>query len=80
MHGAGVFVCQAAQAYHRGWAGYLSQPELAFALALFCAIRGVPAETVSPHLTLDPRTFFQDSLRFLEDTPAAVREATALLR
>ncbi len=92
MHGMGCFATDAAHrfmnqnlpggAYIHGWrrSGYLSQPELAFALALFCAIRGIAAAQVSPHLSLNPRTFFQDSLRFLEDTPAAVREATALLR
>ncbi len=80
MHGAGVFVCRSAQDYHRGWKGYLSQAELSFALALFCAIRGIRGETVAPHLSVDPRAFFDTVLRFLESTPAAVREVASVLR
>lgn len=92
MHGTGIFVTESAHRfvnqsrgdgwYRHGWSqsGYLSQPELAFALALFCAIRGIPAAAVAPHLSLNPRSFFQDSLRFFEATPAAMREAMSLMR
>lgn len=92
LHSGGYFACEASHRFvnkslgmgwHiQGWnrSGYLSQPELSFALALFLAIREIPFDTVSRHLSLNPREWVRQSLRFFDLTPDAVREVASVLR
>lgn len=74
--GFGIFMANSAfsfRQYHTaggsGWQssqqGYLSQAELAFALAVFAELKKIPSEDVEQHLSPTPRSFFRRSRKNL---------------
>ncbi len=81
--GFGVFTANSrirASASHSGlsesWSirrlGYLSQPVVGYALALFAHVRGEDAPPWAGHLCADVRSPFRSGLRFLQKTGASL--------
>lgn len=79
--GFGVFLCNSAfqfgqwsTATHGGWRygtrGYLKEPELAFALGIFCVRNQIDPELAMPYLKMNPGEVFWDSIGYIEDLEA----------
>lgn len=90
--GFGVSLCNSALVVRSredyrgsGWSasrkGYLDEKQLAYALAVFCALREIPPKTATTHLTTNPRSYIKAACKDLEkrwrEDLARLREISA---
>lgn len=68
--GFGIFLANTAISYSNGAVvarkGYLGEVALSYALAIFTALRQVPAKDVCRHLNSNPRSFFKSAVRDID--------------
>ncbi|MGL5009505.1 MAG: hypothetical protein ACRC6I_06450 [Paracoccaceae bacterium] len=67
--GFGTFQLEAAE--DAGWAGYLSQPTRAYALARFLRLTGTPPAQAMAHLSARPTRLLKAALAHLDRAPSA---------
>lgn len=61
------FESAAGEGWMVNWQGYLSQPSLATALAIFVRVLDAPADAFTPHLATNPREYFRQALAYVDE-------------
>lgn len=58
--------------------GVLTEAQMAYALALFCVLKGIPNSDVLPHLKQNVRGFYKQAVKEIERKDAALQQLRAI--